>query len=241
MGLSDPARDPMMRERNRVRISAFGPPYPRAARFSLMPTARRVIEFQPGLGNLERNCGKRVRCRCAVPMGPTAMAPATHFDGVPPQRSGPASSDVRKAIDYMRTSIGRKITMADVAAVCGVAERTLRKHFRAFVGVSPLDYFRRLRLAAVRADLLEGANGVSITEVATRYGFSHFGRFSQEYRRCFGEAPSWTLRRRRAAAQRKLTGEIRCARATRLDNDNARVPRLARERPSVAVCRSKLP
>ncbi len=165
------------------------------------------------------------------------MAPASHFDGVPPQRSWPASSDVRQAIDYMRSSIGRKITMAELAAVCGVAERTLRKHFHAFVGVSPLDYFRRLRLAAVRADLLEGANGVSITEVATRYGFSHFGRFSQQYRRCFGEAPSWTLRRRRAATQRKLTGEIRCARATRLDDasDNARVPRLARERPSVAL------
>jgi tetratricopeptide (TPR) repeat protein len=51
---------------------------------------------------------------------------------------------------------------------------------------------------AAREDLRDGR--VSVTEVATRYGFSHFGRFSAQYHRCFGEHPSTTLRHGRAAA-----------------------------------------
>lgn len=138
---------------------------------------------------------------------------------------GPASKDVKKAIEYMRTGIARKVTMAEVAAASGVAERTLRKHFRSFIGLPPLDYLRRLRLAAVRDELVDGAKGASVTEVATRYGFSHFGRFSLQYRRCFGEPPSATLRRGRATARDDPPDSVRCAHASRR----------AREKPSIAV------
>src|SRR5205085_8076979 len=34
-----------------------------------------------------------------------------------------------------------------------------------------------------------------ITAIATRFGFIHFGRFSSQYRRAFGEAPSTTRRK----------------------------------------------
>jgi AraC-like DNA-binding protein/Flp pilus assembly protein TadD len=121
------------------------------------------------------------------------------LDGVVPLRAGPVPGDVRKAIDYMRRNLGRRFSTGDLAAACGVAERTLRKHFAAFVGVSPLEYLHRLRLTAARAELTNRASTASVTEVATRYGFSHFGRFSSHYRRRFGEPPSRTLARRRAA------------------------------------------
>jgi adenylate cyclase len=153
------------------------------------------------------------------------MVLATQFDRTALARSNPASRDVRKAIGFLRARMSQKITMAEVATASGVAARTLRKHFREFVGLSPLDYLRRLRLAAVRDELIEGAEGVSITEIATRYGFSHFGRFSLQYRRCFGETPSGTLRRSRAAAPDKPPSAIPCARS---------IGR-AREKPSVAV------
>jgi TolB-like protein len=145
-------------------------------------------------------------------------------------RDRPIPRDVKKAVEYMRQCLGR-VSMADLVACTGVAERTLHKHFRAFMNASPLDYWRRLRLAAARAQLLEGAKGTSVTEVAIRFGFSHFGRFSQQYRHCFGEAPSATLLRRRAA-------EFDRTLRTRSDGPgegvtvSARVPR---ERPSVAV------
>ena len=107
----------------------------------------------------------------------------------------PVPHDVKRAVDHMRKNRGRKITMADLVSVSGVAARTLTKHFRAFLGVSPLRYLRRLRLAAVREILLCGASGASVTKVATQYGFTHLGRFAVQYHRCFGEFPSATLRR----------------------------------------------
>jgi AraC-like DNA-binding protein len=116
---------------------------------------------------------------------------------------GPAPHDVRRAIDYMRRNVGRRISMADLIGVCHVSERTLRKHFSTFIGCAPLVFLRRLRLAAVRETLLKGTKDTSVTEVATLYGFTHFGRFSSQYRQAFGEMPSITLGRGRAGSEER--------------------------------------
>ena len=139
---------------------------------------------------------------------------------------------VKKAVEHMRASLGPKMTMGELVQVCGVPERTLYKHFRAFIGLSPLAYWRRLRLSAARECLLSGADGESISEVAIRHGFEHFGRFSTQYRRCFGEPPSSTLRRVRTAALCSVSERA-------IGSDQARVlrraPGFSRERPSVVV------
>jgi AraC-like DNA-binding protein len=73
---------------------------------------------------------------------------------------------------------------------------------------------RRMTLAH-RA--LQAANPVetTVTEVATRFGFWHFGRFAGEYRALFGEAPSVTLGalKPRGRTDRTLfpSGETTCA------------------------------
>lgn len=103
--------------------------------------------------------------------------------------------DVKIAIDYMRQNIARPISSTDLLAVTGAAERTLRKHFRRFLGVAPLEFLRRLRLAAAREALLTSSGG-SVAEVAAQVGFMHFGRFSSDYRSSFGELPSATRRRK---------------------------------------------
>jgi transcriptional regulator GlxA family with amidase domain len=38
-----------------------------------------------------------------------------------------------------------------------------------------------------------------VSAIALDWGFWHFGEFSRAYKACFGEAPSQTLRDRRAA------------------------------------------
>jgi AraC-like DNA-binding protein len=61
-------------------------------------------------------------------------------------------------------------------------------------------YLRAARYEKVRAALRRADPEENITGIAARWGFGHFGRFSVEYRRLFGESPSATLRRRRCAA-----------------------------------------
>jgi AraC-like DNA-binding protein len=107
-----------------------------------------------------------------------------------------APRDVKRALDFIHANLHAPIAIADLTAVTGVAGRTLFKHFRAVKGVPPLRYLRNLRLDRVREELGAG-NETSVTEVATRWGFWHLGRFSLEYRRRFGESPSETLGRRR--------------------------------------------
>jgi TolB-like protein len=146
------------------------------------------------LGASELSSGERMARPRAKVDEPKPAAPSD-WDRLALQR--PVPHDLKRAIDYIRGHLHGKMTIADLVAHCGVPERTLRKHFRKFMAVSPLKCWRQLRLAAARACLLEGSNDASITEVAMRFDFGHFGRFAQDYRRHFGETPSVTLQRSR--------------------------------------------
>jgi len=53
-------------------------------------------------------------------------------------------------------------------------------------------------LVGARRELSTAGAQKSVTEVAVHDGFTHLGRFTEAYRRAYGESPSETLRRARA-------------------------------------------
>ena len=84
-------------------------------------------------------------------------------------------------------------------SIC-VSERTLQYAFRDIMGMSPLTYLHRLRLHRARDELRKtDSSDTTVTDVAMRWGFWHFGEFSRAYKNCFGEVPSQTLRQAREA------------------------------------------
>jgi transcriptional regulator GlxA family with amidase domain len=87
--------------------------------------------------------------------------------------------------------------LPEIVAASAVPGRTLIQHFRDFKGTSPMRYLREARFERVREALNRAEPEGSIAEIAARWGFSHMGRFSADYRRRFGEPPSATLRRAR--------------------------------------------
>jgi AraC-like DNA-binding protein len=103
--------------------------------------------------------------------------------------------DVRRAIEYMRAHLQSPITLAEIVEVSGIPGRTLFKHFKDCLGISPMRYPRVTRLDQVRKALLEAEPKESVATIAMRWGFDHMGRFSGEYRSRFGESASKTLRR----------------------------------------------
>jgi adenylate cyclase len=137
------------------------------------------------------------------------------------------------AVAHMRAHVGEKVTVADLVRVCGVADRTLRKHFHVFLGLAPLDYLRRMRLGAAREELLSAAPNGSVTEIAARNGFSHFGRFAAQYRRSFGESPSATLRRVCSTAHAR-TGSSE-SNSTLGSDEPSLMVRISRGRPLLAI------
>jgi AraC-like DNA-binding protein len=90
----------------------------------------------------------------------------------------------------------RALSMAEVCATVGVPGRTLRACCAELLGMSPKQYLdlRRMHLAH-RALLYSNMDSLTVTEIATRYGFWELGRFAVAYARLFGESPSNTLKR----------------------------------------------
>ena len=131
--------------------------------------------------------------------------PHNYFEALRHRAAAVAPRDVKRAIDYIEANLDSAVTLDSIVAASGVAGRTLLKHFKDTKGVSPMRYVCNARFERVREALARAQPGESVTEIAMRWGFSHLGRFSVEYRRRFGESPSDTLRRRPFLAARQNT------------------------------------
>ncbi|GII24694.1 AraC family transcriptional regulator [Planosporangium mesophilum] len=120
-----------------------------------------------------------------------------YTDAIFSARSLPAPRVVRRVVELIHSSPQTAFTVADLAAFAGTSERSLHAAFRRQLGTSPMSYVRRHRLEQAHEELLrlDPATGVTVTDVAMRYGFTHTGRFAAAYRARFGEPPSATLRR----------------------------------------------
>ncbi|MGO4853061.1 AraC family transcriptional regulator [Phaeovulum sp. W22_SRMD_FR3] len=107
---------------------------------------------------------------------------------------GPVPRMVRLAEAYMRENLGAEITLDELARASGSSERALQMAFRAHRGRPPLTVLRDLRMERAWQELSHPAPDTSVTEVATRLGFFHLGRFAENYRKKFGCTPVETLR-----------------------------------------------
>ena len=82
----------------------------------------------------------------------------------------------------------------ELAKAVGTSERTLRRAIQAWYGVSPNQLIRTRRLHGARTALrMRGPDRTRVTSTALNWGFTHLGRFSNDYKHLFGERPSETL------------------------------------------------
>ena len=123
-----------------------------------------------------------------------------HAEGISVQRRWKI---VQQAQEYLH---GVQDSTVNIEALCrelGISRRTLQYCFNDLVGMNPVAFLRAQRLNGVRQMLKESS---SVTEAATTWGFWHFGHFSQEYKKLFGELPSDTLRHHSGAEHSLLAG-----------------------------------
>lgn len=126
--------------------------------------------------------------------------PHNYSEEMAEKDSGLVPGVVRRAERYMADNADRPITVSDVASHLGLSLRSLQGGFRQWRNTTPGAHLRQIRLQLVRDQLSRSGPDASVTAIAMRYGFAHLGRFSAQYRAVFGEPPSATLRRGRAAS-----------------------------------------
>jgi AraC-like DNA-binding protein len=103
---------------------------------------------------------------------------------------------VRRLEELLEANPDRTLYVAEICAATSASDRTLRACCHEHLGMSPTRYLwlRRMHLAR-RALRIADPAAMTVTEIATSYGFWELGRFSVVYRSLFGESPSASLRR----------------------------------------------
>jgi AraC-like DNA-binding protein len=107
-----------------------------------------------------------------------------------------APSFVKRVERYIEEHAHEPISIVDMAEHAGVSSRSLFTGFRRYRNTSPMLYLKEVRLRHVNEELQRLSPGSdTVTAVAFRWGFSHLGHFTTDYKRRFGESPSETLAR----------------------------------------------
>lgn len=123
----------------------------------------------------------------------SAIAPPFRAD----RSAGRAPSAVRRAVAFIESNADRDIGIDDIAAAAKVSRRAIQLAFRRHLETTPTAYLRKVRLDLAHAELLAASpeDGLTVTEVAYRWGFSSPSRFAERYRAEFGRLPGEMLRR----------------------------------------------
>jgi AraC-like DNA-binding protein len=101
---------------------------------------------------------------------------------------------LKRVVELIEANPAADHSLMNLAAVAGVAPRTLQQHFKDYVGASPRDFVQSVRLARAHEDLVNARPGTTVAEVAWRWGFTHLPRFASAYQKRYGVLPSTALR-----------------------------------------------
>ncbi len=108
---------------------------------------------------------------------------------------GSPSQQISKVVTWLKQHYTEDVPMDDLAAKAHMSPSTFRQHFRAVVGVSPLQYLKNLRLLDARQLMLN--ENLDAGSASVRVGYESASQFSREYSRLFGEPPNRDIKRMR--------------------------------------------
>lgn len=104
-----------------------------------------------------------------------------------------AQNVVKKVCEVLGDQQDQCYSIEELCAMTCTSRRTLQNCFELITGQSPALFLKTMKLNAVRRALQNLQQQMSISEVATHWGFWHLSQFAVDYKRLFGESPSQTL------------------------------------------------
>ena len=103
-------------------------------------------------------------------------------------RGGLSAVHTRQVLDYCQAHLADKISLQDLARLCGLSRYQFLRRFALSVGLTPHAWLTRLRLERACA-VLAGAQA-AIAQVAVDVGFYDQSHFNRAFRTAYGVAPS---------------------------------------------------
>lgn len=92
-----------------------------------------------------------------------------------------------RALSAMHADIAYDWTVSGLARLCGVSRSKFATRFRETVGLAPIEYLQRWRIARAKDELRLGSK--SIGEIALTLGFQSSSAFSTAFTRVVGSSP----------------------------------------------------
>ncbi|OOE58793.1 GlxA family transcriptional regulator [Salinivibrio kushneri] len=105
-----------------------------------------------------------------------------------PEHHVATSAQMRRLVRMMHQTLESPLNAKALAEFVGLSVRQLERRFRKEVGLSPKQYYLKLRIN--RAHRLLQQTDLSVSDVAVSSGFTSQEHFSRTYRRFFDCAPS---------------------------------------------------
>jgi transcriptional regulator GlxA family with amidase domain len=105
----------------------------------------------------------------------------------PPRAPGPADG-LATTLDWARARLDRPLTVEDLARRAGLSSRHLSRRMRAEVGVRPLDWLHRQRVAMAQ-EMLERTDA-SVEQIAARCGLGSAATLRRHFQRAVGASPT---------------------------------------------------
>ena len=94
---------------------------------------------------------------------------------------------LKRAIDYFETSIGKPVSLGEVASSVGLTRMHFAAQFRAATGLRPHEYLLRRRIERAQEMLAE--TGMSLVDIALSVGFQTQSHFTSVFKRYAGQPP----------------------------------------------------
>lgn len=104
------------------------------------------------------------------------------------QLNTPNNRVIEKVIRFMKEHLHENISLEQLAKFMELNPRTFHKLFKNEVGLTPMDYFQRLRCREARK-VLENS-GMSLKELTYRLGFSSQAYFTKVFKKYTGRTPN---------------------------------------------------
>jgi len=123
-----------------------------------------------------------IRCAVLDIVSRLCTEHATRREGVNKQ-----ASYIKAAIEFIRASFGKDISLSDVARFVGINESYLSREFRKYTGYTLVSYLNYVRCKEATKLLRE--TDLSIGEIAEHCGFGDKSYFSKTFKRYLGMLP----------------------------------------------------